>query len=72
MLVILSCTFVLFNFFIFIYSGFNGNKLALTDLKIYQCLYFVSKCTPVMFFPRHVYKNDLNVLIELWPNPGLV
>ncbi len=22
-------------------------------------------------FRRHVYKNDLNVLIELWPNPGL-
>ncbi len=23
-----------------------------------------------MFFPKHVYKNDLNVLIELWPDPG--
>ncbi len=21
---------------------------------------------------KHVYKNDLNVLIEQWPNPGLV
>ncbi len=27
---------------------------------------------PVMFFSKHVYKNYLNVLIELWPNPGLV
>ncbi len=26
----------------------------------------------VMFFLRHVNKNYLNVLIELWPNPGLV
>ncbi len=25
-----------------------------------------------MFFSKHVYKNYLNVLIELWPNPGLV
>ncbi len=25
-----------------------------------------------MFFTRHVYKNYSNVLIELWPNPGLV
>ncbi len=47
-------------------------QLALTDLKIYQCLYFVSKCTPVMFFLGHVYKNDLNVLKKPWPNPGLV
>ncbi len=23
-------------------------------------------------FSKHVYKNDLNVLIEQWPNPGLV
>ncbi len=23
-------------------------------------------------FSKHVYKNDLNVLIELWSNPGLV
>ncbi len=21
-----------------------------------------------MFFPKHIYKNYLNVLIELWPN----
>ncbi len=28
--------------------------------------------TPVMFFSKQVYKNCLNVLIELWPNPGLV
>ncbi len=21
---------------------------------------------PVMFYPKHVYKNDLNILIELW------
>ncbi len=26
----------------------------------------------MLFFLRHVYKNDLNVLIEQWPNPGLV
>ncbi len=25
-----------------------------------------------MFFSKYVYKNYLNVLIELWPNPGLV
>ncbi len=52
-------------------SCFNWKKLALTDLKIYQCLCFVSRCTPVMFFSKHVYKNCLNVLIELWSNPGL-
>ncbi len=53
-------------------SCFNWKKLALTDLKIYQCLCFVSRCTPVMFFSKHVYKNCLNVLIELWSNAGLV
>ncbi len=53
-------------------SCFNWKKLALTDLKIYQCLCFVSRCTPVMFFSKHVYKNCLNVLNELWSNPGLV
>ncbi len=53
-------------------SCFNWKKLALTDLKIYQCLCFVSRCTPVMFFSKHVYKNCLNVLVELWSNPGLV
>ncbi len=26
----------------------------------------------MLFFLRHVYKNDLNVLIEQWPNSGLV
>ncbi len=31
-------------------SCFNWKKLALTDLKIYQCLCFVSRCTPVIFF----------------------
>ncbi len=25
-----------------------------------------------MFFSKHVYKYNLNVRIELWPNPGLV
>ncbi len=40
-------------------SGFNWNKLALTDPKIYQCLCFVSRCTPVMFFSKHVYKKLL-------------
>ncbi len=24
-----------------------------------------------MFFSKHGYKNYLNVLVELWPNPGL-
>ncbi len=24
------------------------------------------------FFSKHVYKNYLNILIELWSNPGLV
>ncbi len=23
-----------------------------------------------MFIPKHVYKNNLNVLIELWPDAG--
>ncbi len=46
-------------------------KETCTDLKIYHCLYFVSRCTPVMCL-RHVYKNVLNFLIDLWPNPGLV
>ncbi len=31
-----------------------------------------TRCTPAMFFSKHVYKNYLNGLIELWPNPGLV
>ncbi len=53
-------------------SCFNWKKLAPTDLKIDQCLWFVSRCTPVMFIPKHIYKKYLNVLIELWPNPGLV
>ncbi len=52
-------------------SCFNWNKLALTDPKIYQCICFVSRCTQVHFFSEHVYKNYLNVLIELWSNPGL-
>ncbi len=33
-----------------ILSCFNWNKLALTDLKIYQCLCFVSRCTRNVFF----------------------
>ncbi len=53
-------------------SCFNWNKLALTDLKIYQCLCFVSRCTAVMYFYKNIYKNHLNVLIDLWPNPDLV
>ncbi len=52
--------------------GFNWKKLALTDLKTYQCLCLVFRCTPVMLFSKPIYKNDFNVLIELWPNPGLV
>ncbi len=26
----------------------------------------------LMILKQYVHKNDLNVLIELWPNPGLV
>ncbi len=25
-----------------------------------------------MFFSKYVYKSYLNILIELWPNPGSV
>ncbi len=28
--------------------------------------------TVMFFFLRYVYKNNLNVLIELWANPDLV
>ncbi len=28
------------------------------DLKIYQCLCFVSRCTTEMFFPKHFYKKS--------------
>ncbi len=27
--------------------------------------------TSIVYILRHVYKNDLNVLIELQPSPGL-
>jgi len=54
-------------------SEISKGNLLLLILKYISAIIFVSKCTAVMFyFSKHIYKNYLNVLIELWPSPGLV
>ncbi len=50
-----------------------GLQVQLSNHKATAAPQMPPRCPPVMFFfSKYVYKNYLNVLIELWPNPGLV
>ncbi len=58
-----------------IYAKITTARLGyqLKGLKTDKTQPFSLKMQPSeVFFLRHVYENYLNVLIELWPNPGLV